>query len=476
LLLTPHRWREAKVPRPPLFFFVAVSISGGGAAPRKESEISGDFSFGRSMGGQELGALAAPPRLKERAMDLPVPNDDRKPSKPTTDLAVGDATPAREEPDPVDEEEEGEEEQEEEKEDAGEDPSSEESEDPPEAAPLPDYDGQHATNEEREQMVRDMSLRAELTRFFVSRVRPGDVDDFVQETVISAHSAPNLPSGGGKERDKYVVAIAKNKLVDRVRRDTRQVPIAEGADVDRAVQAVDAVADRDLFRKVTAVPESQMFELECLLRMGLGYKLKEIAREHGVEYKPLHKRVAKLRLELFKKSGALMAVLLLILTGREVLRRPAPMALDEPDVVMLEPAVSTHVTEADPMDWARVLRGRAFRDCVDNQWLECREGLDAARDLDPEAASRVSSPPPVAKPMCSCRWSTIRAPTSAAASRSMRRWLRGYWTTFERRVAPQRRPPSASRHSGLRTLHIPENRCHVFAQPDAEAQIAEVVP
>ena len=185
----------------------------------------------------------------------------------------------------------------------------------------------------------------------------------------------------GKERDKYVVAIAKNKLVDRVRRDTRQVPIAEGADVDRAVQAVDAVADRDLFRKVTAVPESQMFELECLLRMGLGYKLKEIAREHGVEYKPLHKRVAKLRLELFKKTGALMAVLLLILTGREVLRRPAPMALDEPDVVMLEPAVSTHVTEADPMDWARVLRGQAFRDCVDGRWLE------SARASTPRATS-----------------------------------------------------------------------------------------
>ena len=234
--------------------------------------------------------------------------------------------------------------------DHGEDPPSEESADPPEAAPLPDYDGQRATEEEREQMVRDMSLRAELTRYFARRVRSGEVDDFVQETVISAHSAPNLPSGGGKERDKYVVAIARNKLVDRARRDKRQVPIAEGAHVDRAVQAADAVADRDLFRKVTAVPESQMFELECLLRMAAGYKLKEIAREHGVEYKPLHKRVAKLRLELAKKTGALVAALLLILTGREVLRRPAPMALDEPEVVMLEPAVSMHVTEADPME------------------------------------------------------------------------------------------------------------------------------
>jgi DNA-directed RNA polymerase specialized sigma24 family protein len=270
-------------------------------------------------------------------------------------------------------------------------PEGEEDPEPPEPESLPGYDGLRATAEEREQMVRDMALWTSLQRFFARRVRAADVDDFVQETLFSAHCAPNLPGGGGKERDRYVFGIANRKLAERARRGKRQVPIAHGASVDRAVQAADAVADRDLFAKITDVPAGLMFEMECLTRMALGHSLKEIARERKVEYKPLHKRVTKLQQELRQKGKLLGGVLALLLTfgvGEEALRRPPPMALDQPEPVgALAPAVSTHVAETDPRDWARVLRGEAFRDCMSDAWEECRDGLDAARDLDPDGES-----------------------------------------------------------------------------------------
>jgi len=123
---------------------------------------------------------------------------------------------------------------------------------PPADDSLPEYDGPSATEAERDQFYRDQALRAALERFFTRRVPAGEVDDLVQETRISAYRAPRLPSGGGADRDKYVFGIANKMLAERARRGERQVPIARGASFDRAVQAVDAVADRDLFAKVTS--------------------------------------------------------------------------------------------------------------------------------------------------------------------------------------------------------------------------------
>jgi hypothetical protein len=74
-----------------------------------------------------------------------------------------------------------------------------------------------------------------------------------------------------------------------------------------------------------------------------------------------------------------------------VIFHPRPeqlLAFDEPGPVALnEPAVSTHVREPDPKDWAQVLRGEAFRACMDNKWDECLDGLDAASELDPSGDS-----------------------------------------------------------------------------------------
>jgi hypothetical protein len=80
-----------------------------------------------------------------------------------------------------------------------------------------------------------------------------------------------------------------------------------------------------------------------------------------------------------------MAVLLAIGLSWDVVRPPPELASDGPRAVrLLEPAVSTHVGETDPMDWARVIRGEAFRACMNDEWKECLDGLNAAGQLDPD--------------------------------------------------------------------------------------------
>ena len=46
--------------------------------------------------------------------------------------------------------------------------------------------------------------------------------------------------------------------------------------------------------------------------------------------------------------------------------------------------MQTHLGEIDPVDRARALRGLAFRDCLDQRWRDCLDGLQLARELDPD--------------------------------------------------------------------------------------------
>jgi DNA-directed RNA polymerase specialized sigma24 family protein len=310
--------------------------------------------------------LAAPPDLKERAMHLPM----TQPADSDPDL-VPPQFPAP--------------------------PDSEPGSDP---TPPPDAAGPFASAEERRLMLRDRALEKLLAYAIRALVPSSEIEDVIQDTLHAAHDAPKLPAGDGKERNNYVIGIGKNKAVDHRRRALRFPELDEqegGLDhLQHVAQAThaDAAADRDFLDKITRdVGDDQAaLTLRCLARQAMGEDLAEIAREVGIPYDTLYKRVTTMQRrvkERGKQLGGFMA-LLIALGVSWGSRAPKPeRAADEPQMVeLLEPATSTHVGETDPMDWARVLRGEAFRACMNDQWEECNDGLNVAGQFDPDGEQR----------------------------------------------------------------------------------------
>jgi DNA-directed RNA polymerase specialized sigma24 family protein len=253
---------------------------------------------------------------------------------------------------------------------------------------VPGYEGPYATAEERDGLARDKALTARLMAAARRKGVPGsDVENVVQDTISSACIARKLPGGSGDARDKYVFGILGYKIADYWRDTYTQKEIAERAEAYFAAHAVaaDPVAERDVFDKlVTAVKARQHSDLRCLLRHKIGQvPMTTIAREQGEDYEAFAKRMKRLWRQLQAAVGVMGGVFALLLVIFHP-RPDHPLAFDEPGPVALnEPAVSTHIGETDPTDWAQVLRGEAFRACMDNKWYECLEGLDAARELDP---------------------------------------------------------------------------------------------
>jgi len=267
-------------------------------------------------------------------------------------------------------------------------------------AGIPEHDCPRATDQERLQMLRDGILEAKIVDVLRRKGVPESAfDDLVQVTLIAAFRAPGLPGGGGKERDNYVLTVAGHKAVDFLRNASRQVEIVEKADPEAVAPSQpqkDLLAEGDFLAKVLNVSAKD----EDLLRLYKRYKLddeelKDIAAEENLSYEPLVKRLVKFEERLRKRArkmlkygritGVLAALLLALGISRWELEPVPGMMRDEPgEISVLEPAVSTHVTQVDPQDWAAVLRGEAYRACLDRAWKQCLNGLDAARDLDPE--------------------------------------------------------------------------------------------
>ncbi len=267
----------------------------------------------------------------------------------------------------------------------------------PEAPPVPTT-GPRATLEERTRMLRDKELEKKVRYVLLTRgVREMDVEDLTQETLWAAYDAADLPGGEGKVRLNYVLGIARNKAAEYHRKGGRSVELDEEADVERVqptAPVADPVADRDLLGKILEVDVSETLTLYCLARKWMGEKLVDLAEEVNVPYDRLRKRIDELeerlkaraqRLRRPRNLGALFVLLLALgFGGREVSRLAPPLGPDAPGpVALLEPALSTHRAQSDPTDWARVLRGEAFRACMDGKWMECLGGLNAAAELDP---------------------------------------------------------------------------------------------
>lgn len=261
---------------------------------------------------------------------------------------------------------------------------------PPDDDQSPPFDAPRANQAERDAMLRDAKLFKSMTGV-VRRcgVVDADNEDVVQVALTAAHKAVNLPKNPD-ERVKYVHQVTHNKAVSHLRKALLSPELERGVEVERVAEAVEAdpVAERNLLSRLESeVPSEQWETWRCLARNALGEDLAEIARDVGVKYDTLYKRVTTLKRQLrenAKRMGAgLTAVLLLLGLTRAVLRPPR-LGDDMPEPAhVTESAASTHAAEPDPMDVARALRGRAFRACMNNQWHACIEDLDLADEIDP---------------------------------------------------------------------------------------------
>ncbi len=254
-------------------------------------------------------------------------------------------------------------------------------------AEVPGYNGPFATDEERDALPRDKALLKKLRGTARKNVPASDVEDVLQETLTAACRSPQLPGVSLEARDRYVFGILRFKIADFLENRKKQREITEKAEAHFVAQAVDVdqVANRDFVEKlVTFVKPHQHSDLRCLLRNKVGrVPMTVIARERGEEYEAFAKRMNRLWRQLQAAVSAVGGAFVLLI----VLLQPhpeRPLAYDEPgEVAFNEPALSTHYGESDPMDFAKVLRGEAFRACMNNKWQECLDGLDAARELDP---------------------------------------------------------------------------------------------
>jgi len=101
---------------------------------------------------------------------------------------------------------------------------------------------------------------------------PDEVEDLVQESLIAVHNQrhtydPNQPLTA------WVVALARYKLVDLLRRRSRQDvlhdPLDEDSDVLVATDSEAAEARRDLAKLLDTLPERQRTPIMCVKLEGL---------------------------------------------------------------------------------------------------------------------------------------------------------------------------------------------------------------
>ena len=247
-----------------------------------------------------------------------------------------------------------------------------------------------ADQKERDAMLRDAKLLKSMAGI-VRRcgVPDSENEDVIQVALVAAHKAVNLPKDP-EERVKYVHQVTHNKAVSHLRKALLAPDLERSVEVERVAQAVDVdpVAERNLLSRLEKeVPSEHWQTWQCLARNAFGEDLAEIARDVGIKYDTLYKRVTTLKRQLrenAKRMGAGIAAVLLLLGLSRAVLRPPRMGDDTPGPAhVVESATSTHAAEPDPMDVARAVRGRAFRACMNNQWKACLEDLDLAAEIDP---------------------------------------------------------------------------------------------
>ena len=239
-----------------------------------------------------------------------------------------------------------------------------------------------AEPEDRGRRLADPRLRRDLQAVVKRRVRSDDAEDIVQAAIADVLSAARVPEDDDEFR-RFVFAVTRNKVFDHFRRRAREAPEEEGGE-PAALEA--PLTARDMLRWAEGkLPDSEaQHTLEWMLREGDGEKLEQIARDANVPAPRVRQRVSRLRRFLRERwaaelmLGALGLALLFPVSLHYYLRWHAQQELAEHDPILRpEPPPS-------PAEQGRELRRAALLRCEKAEDHACLEGLDRARDLDPQ--------------------------------------------------------------------------------------------
>lgn len=224
-------------------------------------------------------------------------------------------------------------------------------------------------------------LRDDLLALVRKRVPASDAEDVVQSTLMEALAAKGAPSEHEPFR-KFAFGVAKNKIADYYRRSKRET-------LDEAPDA-ESPPENHEGRSLLHWAEERLPNAESkktfgwMLREGDGEKLETIAEDESVPAPRIRKRVSRLREHLrahWKHEVALLAALgvaslvFFILRGRK-----------DPDIVEDTPRPVPQQTEPERL--AEPIRNKAHNDCAAGRFVDCLEGLDRARVIDPAGDSK----------------------------------------------------------------------------------------
>jgi DNA-directed RNA polymerase specialized sigma24 family protein len=240
--------------------------------------------------------------------------------------------------------------------------------------------------------LADPSIVAALSQFVGGRLPATEAPDVVQATLADALASDNKPAADA-EIVPWLYGIARHKVVDWYRKTRREVPRDLEAGDDAAVAAESAPQSaRDLLRWAEReLPEGEEHKrtLEWMLREGAGEKLEAIAAEENLPAPRVRQRVSRLRKHYRTRWAAQMAILagllvIAVLVAAALRKKDLPIApLPAPSELLPPAPVPTPIPQATPEERAAELRRDALDKCAAQQWRECLDGLDSARDLDP---------------------------------------------------------------------------------------------
>lgn len=224
----------------------------------------------------------------------------------------------------------------------------------------------------------DPGLRRSLEDFVRRRVPGAEVDDVVQTVLCEALASQARPRDPG-ELKRWLLGIARHKVVDLHRRAHREPP-AELPDIEVEPPPIE---ERELARwaeeQAGSTRDAQK-TLAWMAREGEGEKLESIAAEEQVPAARVRQRVSRMRRWMKERwlaeLAAVAALGLLLFIAWRLLRKPK-------DDLEATPVPTISPEPRSPLDRARSLRADALEKCERGAWQPCLEGLDQARALDP---------------------------------------------------------------------------------------------
>ena len=227
--------------------------------------------------------------------------------------------------------------------------------------------------------LADPELRKFLLEFVKRRVLPADADDIVQTVLCEALVAKNLPTEKDELR-KYLLGIARHKVVDTHRRTARE----EVGDPPELVASPPPVEEESLLRwaeKQAPTTDEAQKTLSWMAREGEGEKLENIAADEQVPAARVRQRVSRMRRWMKERWIAELAAVAALGACVFVLWRILRQTPDGPEVV--RPEISAEPIRNDALERAKLLRVAAIKSCDEGAYDRCLKGLDEAKELDP---------------------------------------------------------------------------------------------